>query len=138
MAQSFNLDSTSAKYKRAMQFLDERVNFERFQALPSPQREFKLDRMRALLDRLDNPQDKLPRIHVAGTKGKGSTCAMLSALLCAAGYRTGLFTSPHLERIEERIAIDGQPCSAHEFAQLIDAVQPAVEALDRQSAAGLD
>ena len=74
--------------------------------------------MRALLDRLGNPQDKLHIVHVAGTKGKGSTSAMIAAMLKAAGYRTGLFTSPHLDRVEERIAIDGQPCTADEFASL--------------------
>jgi dihydrofolate synthase/folylpolyglutamate synthase len=136
MAQTENPATTSTQYQWAMQFLDQRVDFERFQVMPSPQREFKLDRMRALLDRLGNPQDKLPIIHVAGTKGKGSTSAMIAAVLRAAGYRTGLFTSPHLERVEERIAIDGQPCTADEFAALVAAVRPTVEALDRQSSAG--
>ena len=90
--------TTSAQYQWALQFLDKRVDFERFQTMPGPEREIKLDRMRALLDRLGNPQDKLPIIHVAGTKGKGSTSAMIASVLQAAGYRTGLFTSPHLER----------------------------------------
>ena len=69
-----------------------------------------------LLRRLGNPQDGLPIVHVAGTKGKGSTSAMIAAVLSAAGYRTGLFTSPHLDRVEERIAVDGRPCSADELA----------------------
>ncbi len=128
--------TTSAQYQWALQFLDKRVDFERFQVMPGPEREIKLDRMRALLDRLGNPQDKLPIIHVAGTKGKGSTSAMIASVLQAAGYRTGLFTSPHLERVEERIAIDGQPCTADQFAALVAAVQPAVEDLDREADAG--
>jgi dihydrofolate synthase/folylpolyglutamate synthase len=136
MAQTENPATTSTRYQWAMQFLDQRVDFERFQVMPSLQREFKLDRMRALLDRLGNPQDKLPIIHVAGTKGKGSTSAMIAAVLRAAGYRTGLFTSPHLERVEERIAVDGQPCTADEFAALVAAVRPTVEALDREANAG--
>jgi len=136
MAQTENPAATSTQYQWAMQFLDQRVDFERFQVMPSPQLEFKLDRVRALLDRLGNPQQKLPIIHVAGTKGKGSTSAMIAAVLSAAGYRTGLFTSPHLERVEERIAVDGQPCTADEFAALAAAVRPTVEALDRQSSAG--
>jgi len=134
MAQSCNFDPPSAQYQWALEFLDGRVDFERFQAMPSHQREFKLDRMRALLDRLGNPQDKLPIIHVAGTKGKGSTSAMIAAVLSAAGYRTGLFTSPHLDRVEQRIAVDGQPCTADEFAALVAAVQPVVEALDQEAA----
>ncbi|MGA2059796.1 MAG: folylpolyglutamate synthase/dihydrofolate synthase family protein [Thermoguttaceae bacterium] len=135
MPTSINPDATSAQYQWALRFLDKRVDFERFQTMPGPEREIKLDRMRALLDRLGNPQDKLPIIHVAGTKGKGSTSAMIASVLCAAGYRTGLFTSPHLERVEERIAIDGQPCTADQFAALVAAVQPAVETLDREATA---
>ena len=63
--------------------------------------------MRALLARLGNPQHRLRIVHVAGTKGKGSTSAMLAAILRRAGYRTGLFTSPHLCRVEERFQVDG-------------------------------
>ena len=61
---------------------------------------------------------------------------MIAAALSAAGYRTGLFTSPHLERIEQRMTIDGQPCEAEEFAALVDLLRPAVEALDRRAAQG--
>jgi dihydrofolate synthase/folylpolyglutamate synthase len=112
----------------------DRVNYERCLSLPDVEEAFKLDRMRALLRRLGDPQDHLPVVHVAGTKGKGSTAAMMAAALAAAGYRTGLFTSPHLDRVEERIIVGGQPCSAEEFAALLEAMQPAVEALDREAA----
>jgi dihydrofolate synthase/folylpolyglutamate synthase len=132
MVQSVNFDPSVAQYQGAIEFLDQRVDFERSQSLPSPQREFKLDRMRILLDLLDNPQDKLPIVHVAGTKGKGSTSAMIASVLCAAGYSTGLFTSPHLNRVEERINIDGQPCTWEEFADLVALIKPAVEQLDRE------
>ena len=71
--------------------------------------------MRDLLARLGNPQEKLRIVHVAGTKGKGSTSAMIAAALSATGFRTGMFTSPHLDRLEERIMIDGQPCSPAEL-----------------------
>ena len=65
--------------------------------------------MRTLLARLGNPHQRLRIVHVAGSKGKGSTAAMLAAILRQAGYRTGLFTSPHLCRVEERFQVDGQP-----------------------------
>jgi dihydrofolate synthase / folylpolyglutamate synthase len=61
---------------------------------------------------------------------------MIAAVLSAAGYRTGLYTSPHLERVEERIVVDGQPCSAEDFAALAAAVQPAVEQIEREAAGG--
>ena len=95
-----------------------------------------LERMRQLLEEIGSPERSMPVIHVAGTKGKGSTSAMIAAALSAAGYRTGLFTSPHLERIEQRMAIDGQPCEAEEFSMLVDLLRPAVEALDRRAAPG--
>jgi dihydrofolate synthase / folylpolyglutamate synthase len=135
MQNASNPEPPSAQYQWAMKFLEQRVDFERFQTMPGGQRELKLDRMRALLERLGNPQDKLPIVHVAGTKGKGSTSAMIASVLHAAGYRTGVFTSPHLNRVEERIAIDGQPCTADEFANLVAAVRPAVETMDREIAA---
>ncbi len=94
-----------------------------------------LDRVRDLLARLGNPHQRLSIVHVAGTKGKGSTAAMTGAILRAAGYRTGVFTSPHLARVEERIAVDGQPIPPDEFAALLERVAPVVEAMDLEAAA---
>ncbi|MEI8372506.1 MAG: folylpolyglutamate synthase/dihydrofolate synthase family protein [Planctomycetota bacterium] len=93
-----------------------------------------LERMRQLLEAIGSPEQSLPIVHVAGTKGKGSTSAMIAGALSAAGYRTGLFTSPHLERIEERMTINGQPCTAEEFTTLVDLLRPTVETLDRRTA----
>src|SRR5262249_52980649 len=76
---------------------------------------------------------KLRIVHVAGSKGKGSTSAMLAAVLGQAGYRAGLFTSPHLERVEERIQVDGKPISPEELTALMDEVREAVGALDSSS-----
>jgi dihydrofolate synthase / folylpolyglutamate synthase len=75
-----------------------------------------LERIRAVLQALGRPQDRLRFVHVAGTNGKGSTCAMLESALRAAGFRTGLFTSPHLSQPTERICVDGVPISADRFA----------------------
>lgn len=125
-------DSTLSERDAALRFLYGRVDYERVQSFPYDSEELKLDRMRQLLHRLGNPQQDLQVVHVAGTKGKGSTSAMLAAILTAAGYRTGLFTSPHLEQIEERLAIDGRICSSAELVDLVRQVRPVVEAMDRE------
>ncbi|MDE3165535.1 MAG: bifunctional folylpolyglutamate synthase/dihydrofolate synthase, partial [Acidobacteriota bacterium] len=88
-----------------------------------------LDRVALVLDALGRPQERTPFVHVAGTNGKGSTCAMIEAALRAAGRRTGLFTSPHLAEPTERIRIAGEQVSAREFAALFDRVHRAVEGL---------
>lgn len=130
-----SVDQNRARREAALRFLDDRINYERLQAVPYRLREFKLDRMRELLSRLGNPQQALPAVHIAGTKGKGSTAAMLGSVLSAAGYRTGVFTSPHLYWIEERMAVDGRPCSPAELVELVDRVVPAVEAMDHAALA---
>jgi dihydrofolate synthase/folylpolyglutamate synthase len=88
-----------------------------------------LDRIRKVLDALGRPQDRLRFVHVAGTNGKGSTCAMMESALRAAGLGTGLFTSPHLAEPTERIRIGGAPVSAARFAAAFDRVHRAVEDL---------
>ena len=87
--------------------------------MPYGQRDFRLDRMRELLARLGNPHQGLSIVHVAGTKGKGSTAAMIGSMLRAAGYRTGLYSSPHLHRVEERMMVDGVICPPDELNELI-------------------
>ena len=88
-----------------------------------------LERIAAVLDALDRPQDRLRFVHVAGTNGKGSTCAMIASALRTAGRRTGLFTSPHLAEPTERIQIDGRPVSAERFAAAFERVHAVVERL---------
>eukprot|EP00877_Chromochloris_zofingiensis_P008896 jgi/Chrzof1/425/Cz01g15130.t1 len=93
---------------------------------------FDLNRMRAVLSALHNPQDAYPVIHVAGTKGKGSVVAMLSSVLRAAGYRVGTYTSPHMHHISERIWSPSRPCTpvSHDtFEQLVQTVRSAVQQL---------
>jgi dihydrofolate synthase / folylpolyglutamate synthase len=90
-----------------------------------------LDRMRALLARLGNPQRRLRIVHVAGSKGKGSTSAMLAAALHQSGYRTGLFTSPHLCRVEERFQVDGRPITPAELTVLLREVRDCVRGAAR-------
>jgi len=99
------------------------INYEQ----KSPTREdFKLDRMRKLMALLGDPQKTLRIIHVAGSKGKGSTSAMLASILQAANFKTGLFTSPHLNRVEERIRIQGQDISSIQLDELLQRVRKAI------------
>jgi dihydrofolate synthase/folylpolyglutamate synthase len=88
-----------------------------------------LDRVELVLEALGRPQERTRFIHVAGTNGKGSTCAMLESALRLAGHCTGLFTSPHLAEPTERIRIAGEPVSDERFAELFDRVHLAVEQL---------
>ena len=88
-----------------------------------------LERIRMLLERMGNPQDTLQFIHVAGTNGKGSTCAMLASILQCAGYKTGLFTSPYITEFRERMQIDGEMIPEQRLVALLEATLPQVEAL---------
>ena len=90
-----------------------------------------LDVMRAVLAGLGNPQDALKVIHVAGTNGKGAVCAMLDAILRAAGYRVARYTSPHLVSINERFFLDGAPASDAALEAVADRVLDVVERLER-------
>lgn len=92
-----------------------------------------LDRIRELLERLGRPQDRLKFVHVAGTNGKGSICAYLVSILGAAGYRTGMFTSPYIERFEERIRVDGAMISPDELRDVTLAVREHAEAMAEET-----
>ncbi len=91
-----------------------------------------LDRMQDLMLRLGNPQDELRFIHVAGTNGKGSACAMLSSILTAAGYWTGLYTSPHLVRVNERMKINGEEISDENLINTVEHVKAVVDQMEEK------
>ncbi len=88
-----------------------------------------LDAVREILAGLDNPQDRFPSVLVAGTNGKGSVCAMLASIVAAHGSRVGLYTSPHLVRVEERIQVDGGLIPAVTFGRLLGRVRETTESL---------
>jgi dihydrofolate synthase / folylpolyglutamate synthase len=90
---------------------------------------FGLENIAALAAALDDPQLKIPCAHIAGTNGKGSTAAMLESILRASGLRTGLYTSPHLERINERVRINGEPISDENFAAAWAQIRGPIESL---------
>ena len=86
---------------------------------------------RASVRRLGNPQNSYPIIHVAGTKGKGSTSALCASALRAAGYTVGLYTSPHLEDYVERIQINGEPISHGQLVELVEEIKPHVARIEK-------
>ncbi|GAC1433320.1 MAG: folylpolyglutamate synthase/dihydrofolate synthase family protein [Terriglobales bacterium] len=95
----------------------------------TPSRKFDLANMRVLLDVLDHPERRFPSVLIAGTNGKGSTAATLAAILSASGLRSGLYTSPHLVRMNERIRVDGEEINDGEFASLHQIVEEAASKL---------
>ena len=96
------------------------VDYERPSAVPGERARYDLDRIGALLEALDSPHLGTPTVHIAGTKGKGSVAAMVASALDAAGYRPGLFTSPHLHTFRERIRIGSQLIPEEDFARLVE------------------
>lgn len=113
-------------YDAALERVMGLANFERSTQDPKHW-SFHLERMGLLMERLGNPHRAVPAIHVAGTKGKGSTVAMITSALAAQGYKVGMYTSPHLHRTVERIRIGLDPIAPDDFAGLVEAVWPTVE-----------
>ncbi len=127
-------------YQQALSFLYGRINYERM-AGGSARYRFRPQGTDQLLGQLGlgaylfsrTTRPKVPIIHIAGTKGKGSTAAMVAAALSQAGLKTGLYTSPHLHRLEERFQIDGQPCSSLDLVSLVAQIEPVTELVTQQA-----
>jgi dihydrofolate synthase/folylpolyglutamate synthase len=118
-------------YEQAIEYLLGRIDYERVTGIAFSSDDQKLDRMRRLLAEIGNPHERLKVIHIAGTKGKGSTSVMAAAILTAAGHKTGLFTSPHISAFEERIVVDGNPPSPPHFVDLVNRLIEPIERMDR-------
>ncbi len=119
-------------YTAALRYLGERVNFERSRPDRISPEAFKLDRMAALLDELGNPQRDVKCVHVAGSKGKGSVVEMTASCLTACGYATGVYTSPHLVDVRERIRIGNEQIAYNSFAKLTQKVGEAAESIRKK------
>jgi dihydrofolate synthase/folylpolyglutamate synthase len=117
---------TETAYNHALDYLYSFVDYSLKHASELAKADFNLERMVALLAELGNPQNTYPVIHVAGTKGKGSTSALCASALHAAGYRAGLYTSPHLQDYTERIQVNGESISHAELSEMVDLVKAAV------------
>jgi len=122
-------------YTAAVDFLLARTDYERWPGYTYASR-FDLRRMDVLLRRLGNPHLGSRFVHVAGSKGKGSTSAMIAAGLQAAGCTTGLYTSPHLVTLRERISVDGRPILKRELAEVVKKLKPAADETDREATYG--
>jgi dihydrofolate synthase/folylpolyglutamate synthase len=113
-------------YNIALDYIYSFVDYSLKHSSELAKADFNLDRMQALMAELGNPQDQYAIVHVAGTKGKGSVSALCASALGVAGYRVGLYTSPHLLDYCERIQINGQPVPHTEFVELVEQVRSAV------------
>ncbi len=113
-------------YNKALDYLYSFVDYSLKHSSELARADFNLDRMFALMEELGNPQNKYPIIHVAGTKGKGSVCALCASVLQAEGYTVGLYTSPHLLDYCERIQVNGEPISHEQTIELVKEIKPAV------------
>ena len=110
-------------YEEAVAYIDETPKFTKKNTLANTQ---------AILRKLNNPQDSMKILHIAGTNGKGSVCAFLSSILTTAGKHTGLFTSPHLVDINERFQIDQEPVSDEAFLTAFHKVMDCVEEIQKE------
>ena len=117
-------------FKAAVDYI---LSFADYERMPRSAVVFDLRRMEQLLARMGNPQDAAKSVHITGTKGKGSTAAMIASILLHSGYTTGLYTSPHLLSIRERIQVDGQQIAEGEFARLTGIMKPEVAAVNAQA-----
>ena len=116
-------------YEDATRWIYERIDYERIRPRKSSTH-FRLERVEKLLALIGSPQQRIPAIHIAGTKGKGSTSAMLASILRCSSLSTGLFTSPHIERFEERMRIDGAMPTPDELVDLVRRLAAVLEAAD--------
>ncbi len=117
-------------YEQAVRFLENRTNYERSVSIPYRLMGNNLRRLARFIDFLALPRRALV-VHLAGTKGKGSVALLLEKILRDQGYRTGLFTSPHLLAWEERFALNGHPCTAGEFAETVSVLKERLAAFEK-------
>ena len=113
-------------YQEVLDYIYSFVDFSRTHQENLKPENFDLSRMVALMDILGSPQDQFPTIHIAGSKGKGSVSAFCASALQAAGYKVGLYTSPHLKDFEERIQVDQQPIPRQKLVEYVSEIKPAV------------
>jgi dihydrofolate synthase/folylpolyglutamate synthase len=127
--------SAAAAYQQALDYIYAFMDYETSRS-PRSAENYDLRRMHELLVRLDNPHLKAATVHIAGTKGKGSTAAMIASTLTASGYRTGLYTSPHLIDLRERMRVDNALISRSVLVRLVNRLKKEIEAVNARAAFG--
>lgn len=120
------MTEVDSAYQAALDYLYSFVDYSLTHSSRYAQARFDLQRISAFLELLGSPHQQYPVIHVAGTKGKGSTAAMMASSLMASGYRVGLYSSPHLQEYTERMQVNGQPIGKAELARLIESIKPSI------------
>lgn len=120
-----------SRYQAALDYVYSYVDYSLTRSMRYAAENFNLDRVDALLHLMGDPHRQYPVIHVAGTKGKGSTSAMMASALQAGGYRVGFYTSPHLSDYTERIQIDGVSIPHERFVELVEAIKPLVQQIEQ-------
>ncbi len=120
-----------SNYQQVLSDIFSHVDYSRTRQIPYNASTYNLERMHQLCALLGNPQNRFPSVHIAGSKGKGSTAAMTDSILQAAGYRSGLYTSPHLHSFRERMRVDGQLISQERLVELWEQLRPHAKALSQ-------
>ena len=123
-------------YEAALAYIDTFINSERSPDFSRQARFYNLERISRLLAHLGDPHRRLKVVHIAGSKGKGSTAALIASILTHAGYQTGLFTQPHLITPRERCRINSRLISETEFAQYVNRLKPSIEAMAESESVG--
>lgn len=116
-------------YQGSLEYLYSHVDFSLVRGFRYNPDQFDLGRMFLLMEKLGNPEKEYPIIHVAGTKGKGSVSALCASALRQAGYKVGLYTSPHLHDYAERIQVDGRPIDHADMVSLLEEMKPTIESI---------
>lgn len=125
------MDELEQNYQDALDYIFSFVDYSLTRNFRFSPEKFDMARMVAFMDRLGNPHKSYPVIHVAGTKGKGSTSVVIASSLQAQGYRVGLYTSPHMQEFTERIQVSRQQISPADLVQLVNEVKPVVAQIER-------
>lgn len=126
----------SMDYAQAVAFLESLTDYEKSTSVAYSASNYDLRRMLQLLQSVENPHEGRRTVHIAGTKGKGSTAVMISGILKAAGFKTGMFSSPHLFSWQERIAINGHSITQQDFARLLHLIEPHVISINEKARFG--